>query len=224
MSGQSGTGAIDDCWNRIGTSGDRSCVRLKEHGHCRNCEVHRATATRMMRREAPTEYRAAWTEHFSAPEHTWRASAEAVLVFRIEREWFALPAQDAVVVAESGKPHRLPHRGGNGLGGIVNVKGRLYPYVLLSPLLRIVRSDESAARHQTGARIVVFRLAGTAFALPVEEVHGIHRYHEGELQAPPATLGVEARRYIRGMLHIDDMTAGCLEAEILGQQLAGMLK
>ena len=37
--------AVDDCWNRIGIHGDKSCERLAAHVHCRNCEVHAAAAT-----------------------------------------------------------------------------------------------------------------------------------------------------------------------------------
>ena len=38
--------AIDDCWNRIGIYGDKSCPVLPEHIHCRNCSVYSAAATR----------------------------------------------------------------------------------------------------------------------------------------------------------------------------------
>ena len=31
---------IDDCWNRIGVHGDKSCPLLDEHVHCRNCAVY----------------------------------------------------------------------------------------------------------------------------------------------------------------------------------------
>ena len=34
------TQAIDDCWNRIGIHGDKSCPLLAEHIHCRNCSVY----------------------------------------------------------------------------------------------------------------------------------------------------------------------------------------
>ena len=34
--------AIDDCWNRIGIHGDKSCPLLSNHIHCRNCAVYSA--------------------------------------------------------------------------------------------------------------------------------------------------------------------------------------
>ena len=44
--------AIDDCWNRIGIHGDKSCPLLSEHIHCRNCAVYSAAATRLLDRYA----------------------------------------------------------------------------------------------------------------------------------------------------------------------------
>ncbi|MCW1245836.1 chemotaxis protein CheW, partial [Pseudomonas sp. SAICEU22] len=44
--------AIDDCWNRIGVHGDKSCPLLAEHIHCRNCSVYSAAATRLLDRYA----------------------------------------------------------------------------------------------------------------------------------------------------------------------------
>ena len=43
---------IDDCWNRIGVHGDKSCERLQAHIHCRNCEVHAVAAIRLLDRYA----------------------------------------------------------------------------------------------------------------------------------------------------------------------------
>ncbi|HEX7645818.1 MAG TPA: chemotaxis protein CheW [Noviherbaspirillum sp.] len=219
---------IDDCWNRTGIHGDRSCERLQEHGHCRHCEVYASAATRLMQRPMPPDYRAAWTRHFAEPEAVERAADESVLVFRVGQEWLTLPARHAILVAEEGKPHRLPHRRGNELHGIVNVRGRLYPCMSLSSLLQIDEhapaANATANRHQSGSRILVVELGGMAYALPVQEVHGIHRYRHDELQAVPATLSHEAQRYLRGVLHVGAMAAGCLDAELLAQHLAGALK
>jgi chemotaxis-related protein WspD len=217
---------IDDCWNRIGVHGDRTCERLQEHGHCRNCDVHAGAAARLMQRSVPVGYREDWTRHFAEPEPQEHPADEAALVFRIGREWLALPARHAVSVAENGKPHRLPHRKGGVLHGIVNVKGRLYPCMSLPALLQVDPHDAPAngtGRH-IHARIVLAQLGESMFALPVQEVVGIHRYRDDDLQAPPATLSAEARRYMRGVLRIGGMTAACLDAELLGRTLAEALK
>src|SRR5437588_4360 len=39
---------IDDCWNRIGIGGDRTCPELAVHIHCRSCPVFSAAARRVV--------------------------------------------------------------------------------------------------------------------------------------------------------------------------------
>ncbi|OZI19646.1 hypothetical protein CAL26_18760 [Bordetella genomosp. 9] len=41
---------IDDCWNRIGVRGDRSCPRLAEYIHCRECPVQEEAAKNLLYR------------------------------------------------------------------------------------------------------------------------------------------------------------------------------
>ena len=49
--------AFDDCWNRIGISGDRSCPELVQHVLCRNCPVFEAGAGVL---RSPRRPRAIW--------------------------------------------------------------------------------------------------------------------------------------------------------------------
>src|SRR5437764_404262 len=52
---------VDDCWHRIGVSGDRSCPELNSFIHCRNCPVFAAAARTFFDRPAPEGYLAEWT-------------------------------------------------------------------------------------------------------------------------------------------------------------------
>ncbi len=56
---------IHDCWNRIGVRGDHSCEKLREHVHCRNCEVYAAAARNIMQRVLPNGYQSEWAQHVS---------------------------------------------------------------------------------------------------------------------------------------------------------------
>ncbi|WZB76062.1 hypothetical protein WJ972_09265 [Achromobacter insuavis] len=44
---------VDDCWNRIGSRGDKRCERLPEYVHCRNCPVYAGAAKRILDRLPP---------------------------------------------------------------------------------------------------------------------------------------------------------------------------
>lgn len=216
---------IDDCWNRIGVRGDHSCEKLRDHLHCRNCEVYAAAAGRIMQRALPPDYQRDWAEHFAQPEHAARAHDASVLVFRIRQEWLALPTQLSIAIAEKTDAHRLPHRSGGGLLGIVNVKGNLFPCISLASMFG---TDTQADAMQKGRyiypRTLVMQLGQQACALPVDELHGIERYAKNELQAPPATVNKGVHRYLQGVLCAGGMHIGCLDAEMLGYNLARIIK
>jgi chemotaxis-related protein WspD len=217
--------ALLDCWSRIGVSGDRSCERLLEHIHCRNCEVYAGAAQRNLQRAVGAGYRAEWAEHLRQPEAAPGATDSAALAFRIGREWLALPASIVASVAPQAASHRLPHRSGRGLVGIVNVGGKLTPSISLATLLGIDERDVplQAGRH-TFARLVVIEWEGQAYALPVADLHGIVRFAAGTLAAPAATINKGLERYLAGVVTQGQLHIGVLDAGLVGHQLERLLR
>lgn len=216
---------VNDCWNSsTGMRGDRSCEKLREYIHCRNCDVYADAAHVIMQRALPVDYRSDWAAHFAAPRQQQRMSDESALVFRLGCEWLCLPARLSVTIAETATPHRLPHRDSKILMGIVNVKGKLYPCVSLAALMGIDtgQAPRQAARH-VYPRLLVMQLEQHAFALPVQDLYGIHRYARADLLATPATADQAGHRYLTGILDIEDMKVGCLDADLIGYQLANAL-
>jgi chemotaxis-related protein WspD len=217
--------AIDDCWNRIGVSGDQSCARLAQHIHCRNCEVHAGAAQRNLQRPVDAGYREQWAGHFRQPEAPPATSDASALVFRIGREWLALPTRAVGSVAPLAPAHRLPHRAGRGLLGIVNVDGKLTPSVSFGALFGVDEQDAPATvgRHAF-ARLLVMHWEGQAFALPVADVHGIARYAQAGLAAPAATINKGLERFLAGVLAQDGMRIGVLDEALVGHHLARSLR
>ncbi|MES2117709.1 MAG: chemotaxis protein CheW [Pseudomonadota bacterium] len=214
-----------NCWNRIGVSGDQSCDKLARHIHCRNCEVYADAAQRNMQRAVGDSYRREWADHFRQADDAGALPDASCLVFRIGREWLSLPTSIFQSVAPQAAPHRLPHRHARELRGIVNVGGTLYPCMSLAALLGIDESEGVAAtgRH-TFARLLVVRWEEQAFALPVADLHGIVRYASATVQPPAATINKGLQRYLSGVLSHADMHIGCLDAALIGHQLARTLR
>ncbi|ERO62095.1 hypothetical protein P308_05745 [Pseudomonas piscis] len=79
--------AIDDCWNRIGIHGDKSCPLLAEHIHCRNCSVYSAAATRLLDRYS---LRQQDRERSVAEETDSDVASRSLLMFRLGEEWLGL--------------------------------------------------------------------------------------------------------------------------------------
>ena len=102
--------APGDCWNVIGVRGDQSCPKLATNIHCRNCEVYADAAQRHLQRPVSAGYREQWADHFRQAQQASTPNDAAALVFRIGREWLALPTAMVELVAPQAKPHRLPHR------------------------------------------------------------------------------------------------------------------
>lgn len=214
-----------DCWNHIGVLGDRSCPVLQDAVHCRNCAVYAASAQRKLQRPVSAGYREQWAAQLRQPmEHQVRADS-AALVFRIGREWLALPASMIDSVAPSARGHRLPHRAVPGLLGVVNVGGKLLPWISLGRLLGVDESEAAATggRH-VFARLVVVRWESQAFALPVADLHGLVRYVERDLAASAATMNKGLVRYLAGVLTDAGKHIGVLDAALVGHQMTRLLR
>lgn len=208
---------LDDCWRRIGVQGDRSCVRLQEHVHCRNCPVYSANAKQLLRRAAPAGYLRDATAHYALVPHVQAPGSRSVLVFRVGPEWLALPSTLLDEVAESRPRHTLPHRRSGALLGIVNVRGELLACVSIALALGIASNlaGPAGAQRAGPARLLVLKNDEGRLACPVDEVLGVRRFHPQDLQALPATVTSAATRYTQAILPWQQRSVALLDAQLL---------
>jgi chemotaxis-related protein WspD len=170
-----------------------------------------AARPRPAQRALPEDYVHEATRHVATPLERQALAAHAAMVLRIGAEWLALPAALADEVAEPRPHHSLPHRRSGALLGVVNVRGQLLPCVALAALLGIEPAGDGDDRRR--ARLLVLRQRQHRLACPADEVHGLLRYGDDELQPLPATLpGVLA--HARALLPL----AGGRHAALLDEQ------
>jgi chemotaxis-related protein WspD len=208
---------IHDCWNRIGVRGDRTCIELEQHVHCRNCPVYSAAARSLLEVPLPPDYLASWTSHFAMPLPVVKADTRAVVVFRIATEGLALPARRCVEIVEMRPIHSLPHRRNQTVLGVVNVRGSLLPCISLSAILHTAAEPHAKAEIRTGIdirRLVVFSQTATV-VIQVDEVYGIHRVASAEMQQVPATLAKGNATYTKAVLSLAGRSVGLLDDELL---------
>jgi len=203
------------CWNETGIQGDATCQKLEEVIHCRHCSVYSAAGVRLLDRPLLPGYRRAWTEHFARKKSLPAPAKTCALVFRINAEWLALPAQAFQEVAERRLVHSLPHRRQGIVLGIANVRGELVICVSLGHLLELEPTPLHAARCLTYDRLLVANWNGQRFVFPADEVRGIHRFQPAELIEPPATLAKSRRSYTQGIIHWQERAVGMLDADLL---------
>jgi chemotaxis-related protein WspD len=215
------TPSVASCWNTIGVRGDRSCPELDVHVHCRNCPVYSGAAAALLDRPAPAEFTIDRTRHFEAPKAVDERETQSVVIFRIGREWFALPTPVIAEVAERRVIHSLPHRRAGIVLGVVNVRGELLVCVSLGRLLGLESPGESIPDvHRTGhERFLVVRGDGVRVVLPVDEVSGVQRFHARALKEVPTTVSKAATAHSRAVLSWSGHVVGLLDDHLLFRTL-----
>jgi chemotaxis-related protein WspD len=178
-----------------------------------------------LQRAVDQDYLDEWARQLRQPELAATLLDQTGLAFRIGAEWLMLPTSMVDSIAPMAAAHTLPHRRGAGLSGIVNVGGAIVPAIALDTLLGIDGAAAPAAggRH-VFARLLVARVDGQRFALPVADLHGMVRYATGQVQAPAATINKGLQRFLAGVLALEDKMIGVLDAGLVGRQMTGLLR
>ncbi|NNG22388.1 chemotaxis protein CheW [Telluria aromaticivorans] len=182
-------------------------------------------ARRILERPVDDAYRAHWAERLRRPPAAVESPDASALVFRVGAEWLAVAAAMVDSVAPMASVHRVPHRSGGALLGVVNVGGRLVPALSLASMLGI---DEARGAVVTGrhvfARLLVLDCAGQPCALPVAELKGLVRYSGAHLAAPAATIDKGLGRQLAGVLSHDGLLVGVLDPGLLAGHCTGLLR
>lgn len=213
---------MEGCWRIVGVGGDRSCPELAAFIHCRNCPALAAAARTFFDREPPEGYIDSWRTLLEQPETESAGDAVAALVFRLGAEWLALPTSVVVEVTEPRQPHRLPHRVGSLLTGLVNIRGQILLCVDVAAFLGIELPPARTAAEPEGveaaardARLVVLeRTAGRGierWVFPVDEVAGVHRVPAAALRRVPSTLAAAGDRRTAALFAWRDDKAGLID-------------
>ncbi len=210
---------VDDCWNRMGVRGDKSCAKLVEHVHCRNCEVYAAAATRLLDRYSLSQEHVALYDQADVQK---QQATRSLIVFRLGEEWLALATRTLVEVSPLAPIHSLPHQRSRALLGVANVRGALVPCVSLSELLGL----DNAAVKTPGRvlpRLLILAGQGGNVVVPVDEVLGIQAFPEQQLleasasqsNLSTATSTASSGKYTRGVLHWQQRSVRLLDEDLL---------
>jgi chemotaxis-related protein WspD len=197
------TTLVDDCWNRIGVNGDRTCPELEQHVHCRNCPIFARAARAFFDRRAPEGYLAEWSDLLGRTADAGSLEDVALLIFRLGSEWLALVLSVVSEVTTLRPVHRVPHRTNRVFSGLVSLRGQLQLCVSLHGLLDVAPSDPDLET-SASPRLVVIRKDSETWAFPVDEVVGVHRISPDQLQKSPSTLAKTTGSFSRGVLALDE--------------------
>jgi len=211
------------CWSKIGVEGDQSCPELRRYVHCHNCPVYSAAAVQFLDRPITPDYRREWTAHFAREKRIATPAKTSAVVFRIGSEWLSMPTQAFQEIAERRALHSLPHRRSGVVIGIVNVRGELLICAALDRLLGLQADTRPKRSRVIFDRLLVADWAGQRFTFPVDEVHGVHRFHQFDLREPPATVARYGLNCTIGVFPWRNFTVGFLDPDALFTALNGKL-
>jgi chemotaxis-related protein WspD len=229
---------MPECWRVVGVSGDRSCPELARFIHCRNCPVLAEAARGFFDRPAPAGYLDAWRAILEEPEEPLAADATSLLVFRLAKEWLAVPATLLVEVTPIRPIHSVPHRSGTPLAGLVNIRGELRLALSLHAVLGLVGGPQTPPRGAAAAdtsptapgmeadavpRLLVLERPGQRAAerwvVGVDEVAGVQRVPRATLRPVPATVSQATARCSTALFSWRDRDVAVLDEERLFEAL-----
>lgn len=238
------TRGIDDCWRRIGVTGDGSCALLATHIHCRNCPTYSAAATALL------DQLPAVVQSFDATPRT-RATATSgeqglsCLIFRVHEQWLALPTAALTEVCPRSPTHSLPHQRHPAVLGLASVRGSLLVCLSLPALLKLpsasggshaegmhAYADEnsvSTSARMSGdvdahqERLLIIGTGRNAIALPVNEAAAVERVPTSALLPLPASLSRTAGHLSRAVFFRKQQHVGLLDPQALHGAIAKAL-
>ena len=204
--------AIDDCWNRIGIYGDKSCPVLPEHIHCRNCSVYSAAATRLLDRYS---FEQEHVEQYATRADERKVATRSLMIFRLGDEWLGLVTRCLDEVAPMQSIHSLPHQRSRALQGVANVRGALVPCLSLIELLGLDPTLAGPTSSRVMPRMLIMAAHGGPVVLPVDEVDGIHNIEERVLSAASVSGEHASAKFTRGVLQWKTRSLRWLDEEQL---------
>lgn len=212
---------VDDCWNRIGTRGDRSCERLNDCLRCLNCPVYAYHAAKLLERPLDAAELADATRRIGAFGGTHAGGDDgdtlhAALAFRVADEWLALPIGVLREIAGTRPIHSLPHRRNSAVRGVVNIRGTLRIAISIGALLGL-DAGKGGSRDGDGrfTRLLVAAHQGEPVVFPVDEVEGVLRFGASDWVPVPATVGRASAGLSRGVLSWRGKSVGLLDDDRL---------
>jgi chemotaxis-related protein WspD len=221
------TDFVSHCWNTKGvwSTADDKCELLDKHIHCRNCPVFSAEGKRVLDRAAPVGYLKEWRKSLSIKNSEETTSNKSVLVFRVGKEWFALPSACLHEVAEKRSIHRIPRNNNTDIGGVVNIGGEVRICYSLASILGVkdLAEEDRKFDSHSAARFIVTILNGEYYVFNVEQVSGLTWYGDNAIHPVPATVEYAGDNMISGIISHNKNKISVLDVDKLQSNLEGIV-
>ncbi len=228
---------FNDCWNKIGVKGDRTCKELDTFIHCYECPVYAAVGDSLLEREPPLDYLEDWINVLEGESHTLdiydndqaiirNTETLSLIIFQLGNEKLGLPVRILQQVTHPCVIQPLPHRSNQLFLGLVNIRGETLLCASLNYLLHIDQHQDNGDEqdHQEDVsivntinrhRMIVAGEGEDKWVFPVDAVHGIFRFPYQDLQDTPVVISKSTEGYTKGILYWENQKVNYLDSELL---------
>lgn len=214
---------LNDCWNRIGVRGDRSCPELKSAIHCQNCSVFGEASQAFFDRPQLPDYRSELTKLIAEPPKVRQSGSQPVVVFALSEELFALDTRRFVEVTGPRRVHRVAHRTNRVFSGLVSINGQLELCFSLANLLN-VETKKSAGQKDEARLVVIEDDRSRRWVFHADRVLGVERMPEAAFADPPATVAQDTAGHVSRVIAWNDQRIGYLALDSIFAALERSLR
>lgn len=176
--------------------------------------IFSSQANILLARQPHSTYVEEWSEIF-AKERTivHGQNVQSVVLFRLGQEWLALSTLVLLEVAEMRLIRRIPHRSGDMLKGLINLRGQLCICINLLNFLEI----SAAPQHSSHARqkMVAISQDQQRWVFVADEVLGLFSCDKDTLKNVPVTVAKSTANYIKGTFNAAGKHVFLLDEELL---------
>jgi len=176
------------------------------------------TTKTLLERKPTQEYLEEWTSLLNKPLINEKENqSQSFITFRIGKEWFALKTTIFKEVIQQRPIHRIPHRSGKILIGLLNLNGELQLCIALNHLLEIQATQILSKRlfHYQQNRMIAIEKEGDLWVFPVDEVDGVHVWKKNLIENVPVNVTKSTVNYLKGIINIEEKSIGIIDEDFL---------
>ncbi len=173
------------CWLQGGVWGDMSCKDIPTYTHCGNCPVYSLASKSFFEKQVPKNYIKNQNANFSVYENREiEADDESLFVFEISGKILAFEIKSVYKIERFKNIHRIPHKDGKIIRGLVNIGGELHICVCLRQLLGL---DNCESATDTKRRMIVCKHENKALVFAADFVFGVKRLPKNSVEKKSET-------------------------------------
>ena len=137
-------------------------------------------------------------------------------IFRLGKEWLALPVPLFQEVTEQSIIHTIPHRSNKILLGLVSIRGEIQICISLGELLGL---ETTNPHHNITSivykRMVVVEKEGSRWVFGVDEIYGVYRAPQDSFSNVSTTISKATGTYTKAIIKWQDKNVICLDDDLV---------